>query len=228
MIPKLARVTNLCNRLGYGVVYETTPVYPGLVQIRLIDKRTGRPHKVLMLDPKLIYGDQERIITQDNMSGDIRKECFIPIQENLLNKVVKGSLNKDDRKKLNERLPRVMTDYRGSYHLLDRVDLRSLANTNIQFKEWRDLIINISNVLRDQNLPLCRYRLMDYKSPTQFKLYCDEGVLSAFKTPIFNEPSHIEAVCNRLWVDYDASKYPNPYYTYGYTNMAKEVTPAAS
>lgn len=209
LIPRLSKLVKVVKDNKLEVIFDEKPEFPGLIHVMIYEAITYKLHKELMIDPCVIYGDCYRLITMDNELGDIRKETYVPLHiENLITKAVTEGLGRDDRKKINEKLPRAITDYRDLYCLIDKVDLR---DTEMDYASWRQLIINISNVLKDKSVPLCRLRVDKVESPTKFKLVCDTDVLSAYNTPIFMEPTHIEAATRKFWVDYDAEKYPDKF-----------------
>ena len=150
---------------------------------------------------------------------------FIPVENKvLLQKLIKNDITADDRKAFNEKLPRCLNDFRQEYAFLDRVDL-SNVNTflgkELSFGEWKGLVINISKVLMDKELPVCRYRVADVKAPDSFKLICDSNVYCVYENKLTETDSHKAASDKMFAVVYDAKQYGNDTpYVYGTVTAA--------
>ena len=207
-IPKLDRFTKLVHKLGFSVIYQAMEGYPGLVLASIINKETGIVFNLLMIDPCIIYGDTLRVCSLKNADGDIRKEISIAIsQENVLEKLITGTMTDQERKAILETLPRAITDFRTGYCLLDRLDLRNIkpVDKNLNFMTWRSIVTKASTILR--NVPMSRFRIVNAESKDKFEMHCDTNVLCAYPTTIFNEPSHIELASHGLVILYDAEAY---------------------
>lgn len=217
IIPGLNAFTRLIHKAGYSVQYQQAINYPGLIYTEIIDQKMndgyGGIHKIVLIDPGLIYGDTIRMILLERNDCDITKEIYLSkSQPDLVIKALQTGLDKDDKKKINEALPRSI------YDVINRVDMRGLNGKCRNFFEWRSLVTNISKVL--VNMPICRFRIMDVESKDKFKLICDEKVLSSFYTNIFTEESHIKYATMKLWVDFDKEKYEK-YYIVGSMNNSQ-------
>lgn len=224
--PKLNRFTDLCRKNNYSVYYGTNPNFPGLIQAVLIDREDATPKRSILIDPCIIYGDTLRIIPMISAEQDIRKESFIAIsQREAVEKVINGTFNKDDRKVNNEQLPRCLNDYRDAYAFIDRIDLRNLQEItkkedgkSISFNEWKKLIINISNIFRNPDIPICRFRVCEYSNCNKFKLICDDKVMISYASNLINEASQKTAMIQNFWVDYDPEKHGDINYVFGIMN----------
>lgn len=213
-IPKLNILTDICKKKGLGVQYSLCS-YPGIIMANIytVVENNFNVTRQLLIDPMVIYGDTVRVIpiTSTNDKFDIRKEMYIPItNKKLVSKAIDGTLSKEDREKFFSNLPRCMSDFRGKYHFLDRIDLRCLTEDGsaINFFSWRTLVTNISKVLASKNIPTnCRFRVVDYKNGNHFELVCDDKVLSSISGDIFNEKDHFDSVAQGLRVEYDVDKY---------------------
>jgi hypothetical protein len=129
----------------------------------------------------------------------------------------------EDKKKNNEQLPRCMTDFREKYTFIDRIDMKDLQTLSkkpdgrsISFNEWKKLVINISNVLRNQkDIPICRFRLSEYTNCNKFKMICDDKVQITYATDLIYQPSQQAAMNSMFWVDYDSEQYKDSNYIFG-------------
>ena len=228
-IPKLNKFTDLARKNGYSVMYGSRPNFPRMVLALLINRKDPNLKRVLLIDPCTIYGDTLRVVNINSLDNeDLKRDAFVAIsQKEAVEKMINGTFDKEDRKKNNEQLPRVLNDYRDKYHFIDRVDLSSLQELSkkpdgksISFNEWKKLVINISNILKDSSIPVCRFRLCEYNSCNKFKLICDDAVQLFHASTIYSEPSQIEAFNQRFWVDYDPEKHGDSNYVFGIMNAA--------
>ena len=228
-IPKLNRFTDLARKNGYSVFYGSKPdVFPGIAIAILINRKNPEEKRVLLLDPCHIYGDTLRVININNnlQNVDLKRCTFVAIsQKEAVEKLIKGTFDKEDRKKNNEQLPRVLSDFRDTYHFIDRVDLSNLQEItkkpdgkSISFNEWKKLVINISNILKNSNIPVCRFRVCEYTNCNKFKLICDDQVKMFHISNINYEPSQAQAYNQKFWVDYDPEKYGDANYAFGVMN----------
>lgn len=228
-IPKLNRFTDLARKNGYSVFYGSKPtVFPGMAIAILINRENSEEKRVLLLDPCLVYGDTLRVININNnlQNVDLKRCAFVAIsQKEAVEKLIKGTFDKEDRKKNNEQLPRVLSDFRDTYHFIDRVDLSNLQEItkkpdgkSISFNEWKKLVINISNILKNSNIPVCRFRVCEYTNCNKFKLICDDQVRIFHISNINHEPSQAQAYIQNFWVDYDPEKYGDANYAFGVMN----------
>ena len=228
-IPKLNRFTDLARKNGYSVFYGSKPtVFPGMAIAILINRENSEEKRVLLLDPCLVYGDTLRVININNdlQNVDLKRCAFVAIsQKEAVEKLIKGTFDKEDRKKNNEQLPRVLSDFRDTYHFIDRVDLSNLQEItkkpdgkSISFNEWKKLVINISNILKNSNIPVCRFRVCEYTNCNKFKLICDDQVKIFHISNINHEPSQAQAYAQKFWVDYDPEKYGDANYVFGVMN----------
>ena len=228
-IPKLNRFTDLARKNGYSVFYGSKPtVFPGMAIAILINRENSEEKRVLLLDPCLVYGDTLRVININNnlQNVDLKRCAFVAIsQKEAVEKLIKGTFDKEDRKKNNEQLPRVLNDFRDPYHFIDRVDLSNLQEItkkpdgkSISFNEWKKLVINISNILKNSSIPVCRFRVCEYINCNKFKLICDDQVKIFHISNINHEPSQAQAFAQKFWVDYDPEKYGDANYAFGVMN----------
>lgn len=228
-IPKLNRFTDLARKNGYSVFYGSKPtVFPGMAIAILINRENSGEKRVLLLDPCLVYGDTLRVININNnlQNVDLKRCAFVAIsQKEAVEKLIKGTFDKEDRKKNNEQLPRVLSDFRDTYHFIDRVDLSNLQEItkkpdgkSISFNEWKKLVINISNILKNSSIPVCRFRVCEYTNCNKFKLICDDQVKIFHISNINHEPSQAQAYTQKFWVDYDPEKYGDANYAFGVMN----------
>lgn len=211
VFPGLEGFTKIIHSTGLSVVYAAANNFPGLILVQIVDKtmnnNMGGVKRYLLIDPGMIYGDTMRIISTDRADGNLYREIYLTRnRKDEIIKLVTTGLTKEDRKRINESLPRSI------YDVIDRVDMKDCPN--IGFINWKYLIINISNVLR--NLPSCRMRLIEVKSNNKFKLICDEKVISVYDNGIMGSDSHKEQLENKLYVDYDPEKYGDKLYYAGY------------
>lgn len=229
IIPKLNKFTDLARKNGYSVYYGSKPeVFSDLAIAILINRKNPEEKRVLLLDPCLIYGDTLRVINVNNnlQNVDLKRCAFVAIsQKEAVEKLIKGTFDKEDRKKNNEQLPRVLSDFRDTYHFIDRVDLSNLQEItkkpdgkSISFNEWKKLVINISNILKNSNIPVCRFRVCEYTNCNKFKLICDDQVKIFHISNINHEPSQAQAYAQKFWVDYDPEKYGDANYAFGVMN----------
>ena len=229
VIPKLNRFTNICRRVGYSVLYGQNANYPMLVQCIIINRSTGLSERSLLIDPCIIYGDTLRIVTMSSKKLDIRKESFVAVSQfNLVEKIVRGTFGKEERKKNFEQLPHCLNDFRDTYSFIDRIDLHDVQRLTmksdgktISFNEWKKLIINVSNIFKDQNIPVCRFRIQEYKDCNNFKLICDDKVQIFYKSNLANEESQKKAMSEMFWVDYNPEQYGDSKYAYGTITAVK-------
>ncbi len=202
--PKLKMFTKYAKDAGLWVIYEEVD---GLISATLVEKDSNKLARVLKLDYKVIYGDTLRILTNNNKEGDLRKELFIPIENKILaSKLIKGeSLTKEERKEYYSKLPRVITDFRNPYSFVDRVDMSGLK---ISTEKWYQLVVNISTILTNNLIPMCRFKVDEYKSPEDFLLVVTDNA-PVFKSGIMEESSHKFALADKIAIDYDTKLYAN-------------------
>lgn len=224
-VNKLDRFTNLCRNNGYSVFYSNNQWYPNLVQAFIFSRTNPEDKRYVLLDPCIIYGDTLRVIHMKDHEG-ARKGTFVAIsQKDLVEKIIKGTFDKDDRKKNMDQLPRVLGDYKDKYIFIDRIDLHNLQELtkkedgrSISFNEWKKLIINVSNVFKNSEIPVCRFRITEIKDCNHFKMICDDKVQIFYKSTLGQEDSHIKAAQGNFWVDYDVDKYKDSNYIFGIIN----------
>ena len=224
-VNKLDRFTNLCRNNGYSVFYSNNQWYPNLVQAFIFSRTNPEDKRYVLLDPCIIYGDTLRVIHMKDHEG-VRKGTFVAIsQKDLVEKIIKGTFDKDDRKKNMDQLPKVLGDYRDKYIFIDRIDLHNLQELtrkedgrSISFNEWKKLIINVSNVFKNSEIPVCRFRITEIKDCNHFKMICDDKVQIFYKSTLGQEDSHIKAAQGNFWVDYDVDKYKDSNYIFGIIN----------
>lgn len=202
--PKLKMFTKYAKDANLWVIYEEVD---GLINATLVEKETNKLVRILKLDYKVIYGDTLRILTNNNKEGDLRKELFIPIENKALaSKIIKGeTISKEERKEYYSKLPRVITDFRNPYSFIDRVDMSGLK---ISTEKWYQLVVNISTVLTNNLIPMCRFKVDEYKSPEDFLLVVTDQA-PVFKSNIMKESSHKFALADKIAVDYDTKLYAN-------------------
>ena len=204
-IPRLSRFTEMVNNMGKKVLYAPDNEYLGLIDAKVIDDN-GDIHRELRIDPCIIYGDTLRVVTTDHPRGDIRLETFVPISDNKrVKQIIEGPLTKDQRRAIIEPIPCCLY-VRQKYHFLDRIDLRGISapGTNtigLPFNDWRKMVTNISNIIKDPNFPICRMRVSEYKDPDNFQLVCDDKVLCAWPTDILSMPSNLKAMSEGFFVN---------------------------
>ena len=224
-VNKLDRFTNLCRNNGYSVFYSNNQWYPNLVQAFIFSRSNQEDKRYVLLDPCIIYGDTLRVIHMKDHEG-ARKGTFVAIsQKDLVEKIIKGTFDKDDRKKNMDQLPKVLGDYKDKYIFIDRIDLHNLQELtkkedgrSISFNEWKKLIINVSNVFKNSEIPVCRFRITEIKDYNHFKMICDDKVQIFYKSTLGQEDSHIKAAQGNFWVDYDVDKYKDSNYIFGIIN----------
>lgn len=224
-VNKLDRFTNLCRNNGYSVFYSNNQWYPNLVQAFIFSRSNSEDKRYVLLDPCIIYGDTLRVIHMKDHEG-VRKGTFVAIsQKDLVEKIIKGTFDKDDRKKNMDQLPKVLGDYKDKYIFIDRIDLHNLQELtkkedgrSISFNEWKKLIINVSNVFKNSEIPVCRFRITEIKDCNHFKMICDDKVQIFYKSTLGQEDSHIKAAHGNFWVDYDVDKYKDSNYIFGIIN----------
>ena len=231
-IPRLSRFTEIVNNMGKKVLYAPDSEYLGLIDAKVIDDN-GDIHRELRIDPCIIYGDTLRVVTTDHPRGDIRLETFVPISDDKrVKQIIEGPLTKDQRRAIIEPIPCCLY-VRQKYHFLDRIDLRGISapGTNtigLPFNDWRKMVTNISNIIKDPNFPICRMRVSEFKDPDNFQLVCDDKVLCAWPTDILSMPSNLKAMSEGFFVNAtsDSTKkgtqgyfYTGPEYT---TEQKKE------
>ena len=204
-IPRLSRFTEIVNNMGKKVLYAPDNEYLGLIDAKVIDDN-GDIHRELRIDPCIIYGDTLRVVTTDHPKGDIRLETFVPISDDKrVKQIIEGPLTKDQRRAIIEPIPCCLY-VRQKYHFLDRIDLRGISapGTNtigLPFNDWRKMVTNISNIIKDPNFPICRMRVSEYKDPDNFQLVCDDKVLCAWPTDILSMPSNLKAMSEGFFVN---------------------------
>lgn len=198
-IPRLNKFTSYVKEAGRSVIYGADAEYLGLIKAQIINEQ-GDILRELRLDPCVMYGDTLRVITTDNMKGDIRRETFIPISnKDIVTAAIYGPLNKTQRKTIVEALPRCLGDFRTKYSYLDKVDMRGVVApgtdiVGLPFDDWKQLVCNISNILKQPKFPVCRMRVSEYKDPDNFQLVCDANVLCTYPSTILQEASNIDAM----------------------------------
>lgn len=204
-IPRLSRFTAMVNHMGKMVMYTPDEEFLGLIKAQIIDDR-GDVHRELRLDPCIVYGDTLRVVTTDHPRGDIRLETFVPISDDKrVKQIIEGPLSKDQRRAIIEPIPNCLY-VRQKYHFLDRIDLRGISAPGTEiiglpFNDWRKLVTNISNIIKDPNFPICRMRVSEYKDPDNFQLVCDDKVLCAWPTEILGLPSNTKALSEGFFVN---------------------------
>ena len=204
-IPRLSRFTEIVNNMGKKVLYAPDNEYLGLIDAKVIDDN-GDIHRELRIDPCIIYGDTLRVVTTDHPRGDIRLETFVPISDDKrVKQIIEGPLTKDQRRAIIEPIPCCIY-VRQKYHFLDRIDLRGISapGTNtigLPFNDWRKMVTNISNIIKDPNFPICRMRVSEFKDPDNFQLVCDDKVLCAWPTDILSMPSNLKAMSEGFFVN---------------------------
>lgn len=222
-IPRLSKFTSYVQEVGKNVLYAMDKDFLGLIDAKIIDN-DGNITRELHIDPCLMYGDTLRIITTDNVKGDIRRETFIPISnKEIVTAAINGPLTKDQRKTIVSALPRCLGDFRTKYSFLDKVDMRGIFDpkksdiNGLAFEDWRALVTNISNILKIKGFPICRMRISEYRDPDNFQLTCDDKVYSTYPSAILTEPSNMNAMQNRFFInatsDPTKKDLPNIYYT---------------
>lgn len=209
--PGLDKFTKIVHSTGYSVVYAAANNFPGLILTQIVDmgmnQGQGGVKKYLFIDPGFIYGDTMRIISTDRPDGNLYREVYLSRNNKKdIVKLITTGLAKEDRKRINESLPRSI------FNVIDHVDMKECNISN--FFSWKYLIINISNVLK--NLPNCRMRLIEVEANNKFKLICDDKVMSVYDNGIMDTDSHRDALENGLYVDYDPEKYGDKLYMVGY------------
>ena len=209
--PGLDKFTKIVHSTGYSVVYAAANNFPGLILTQIVDmsmnQGQGGVKKYLFIDPGFIYGDTMRIISTDRPDGNLYREVYLSRNNKKdIVKLIKEGLTKEDRKRINESLPRSI------FNVIDHVDMQS--NNISNFFSWKYLVINISNVLK--NLPNCRMRLVDVEANNKFKLICDDKVINIYDNGIMDTDSHKDALENGLYVDYNPEKYGDKLYIVGY------------
>ena len=209
--PGLDKFTKIVHSTGYSVVYAAANNFPGLILTQIVDmsmnQGQGGVKKYLFIDPGFIYGDTMRIISTDRPDGNLYREVYLSRNNKKdIVKLITTGLTKEDRKRINESLPRSI------FNVIDHVDMKECNISN--FFSWKYLIINISNVLK--NLPNCRMRLIEVEANNKFKLICDDKVMSVYDNGIMDTDSHRDALENGLYVDYDPEKYGDKLYMVGY------------
>ena len=200
--PNVKPYTNLIHRAGYYVVYSASPMFPGIIVASLINK-ANEMAGLYMIDPGIVYGDTYRIVTTFRQDGNILKEAYIPKNQSdiILNMLQTGTLPKEDRDKLNNNLPR------GIYDVLEHVDLRMLGEKfggKMNFNSWRSMITNMTKII--PNMPNCRFRVMEFNNPKDFKLVCDENVTSV-RAEAMQLPDQAENATKKLMVHYNPKEY---------------------
>ena len=211
--PGLDKFTKIVHSTGYSVVYAAANNFPGLILTQIVDmsmnQGQGGVKKYLFIDPGFIYGDTMRIISTDRPDGNLYREVYLSRNNKKdIIKLITTGLEKEDRKRINESLPRSI------FNVIDHVDMKECNISN--FFSWKYLIINISNVLK--NIPNCRMRLIDVKANNKFKLICDDKVISIYDNGIMDTDTHRDALENGLYVEYDPEKYGDKLYVVGYTS----------
>lgn len=227
-IPRLNKFTSYVKEAGKSVIYGADAEYLGLIKAQIINDN-GDILRELRIDPCMMYGDTMRVVTTDNIKGDIRRETFIPISnKEIVTAAINGPLTKDQRKTITEALPRCLSDFRTKYSYLDKVDMRGIMNPDtdivgLPFEDWRRLVTNISNILKMPKMPVCRMRVSEFKDPDNFQLACDNKVLCAYPTGLLNEPSNLEAMTNGFFVTAtsDTTKKDQPGFFYTGPEMVK-------
>lgn len=206
-IPRLSKFTSYVKEAGKAVIYGLDAEYPGLIKAQIVNQN-GDVLRELRLDPCVMYGDTLRVVTTDNAKMDIRRETFIPISnKEIVIAAINGPLTRDQRKSIVDALPRCLGDFRTKYSFLDKVDMRGISAPGkedidgLKFEDWRALVTNISNILKNKSIPVCRMRVSEYKDPDNFQLFCDEKVLCSFPTLLLNEPSNICAIQSKFFIN---------------------------
>lgn len=220
---KLYKFTDLVRKNNLSVMYGRNPRFPLLIQAVIFNKNRDVLNSVL-IDPCIIYGDTYRAVTMSSIDADLRKEAFVAFsQKEAVEKIILNTFSMEDKKKNNEQLPRCMTDFREKYTFIDRIDMKDLQTLSkkpdgrsISFNEWKKLVINISNVLRNQkDIPICRFRLSEYTNCNKFKMICDDKVQITYATDLIYQPSQQAAMNSMFWVDYDSEQYKDSNYIFG-------------
>lgn len=211
--PGLDKFTKIVHSTGYSVVYAAANNFPGLILTQIVDmsmnQGQGGVKKYLFIDPGFIYGDTMRIISTDRPDGNLYREVYLSRNNKKdIIKLITTGLTKEDRKRINESLPRSI------FNVIDHVDMKECNISN--FFSWKYLIINISNVLK--NIPNCRMRLIEVEANNKFKLICDDKIISIYDNGIMDTDSHRDALENGLYVEYDPEKYGDKLYMVGYTS----------
>ena len=209
--PGLDKFTKIVHSTGYSVVYAAANNFPGLILTQIVDmsmnQGQGGVKKYLFIDPGFIYGDTMRIISTDRPDGNLYREVYLSRNNKKdIVKLITTGLTKEDRKRINESLPRSI------FNVIDHVDMKECNISN--FFSWKYLIINISNVLK--NISDCRMRLIDVEANNKFKLICDDKVINIYDNGIMDTDSHRDALENGLYVEYNPEKYGDKLYVVGY------------
>lgn len=205
--PKLEAFNKALSKEGFFSIYANRE--GGLLTMTLVDMKTNVAERTLIVDPGIVYGDTVRVLTNTNKDKDLRKELYIPVSSSLFKKLVHGEqITKEERQEQMKTLPRAISDFRNQYSFLDRVDMSELYNVKITFKQWFNLVINISNVLINPDVPICRFKLHKYENPNKFMLYVDdEDIKNPLNSAIMNEDSHKNANVKAVAIDYDPAMY---------------------
>lgn len=226
-IPRLSRFTAMVNHIGKKVLYGPDNEFLGLIKAQIVDDK-GDVYRELRLDPCIIYGDTLRVVTTDHPRGDIRLETFVPISDDKrVKQIIEGPLSKDQRRAIIEPIPNCLY-VRQKYHFLDRIDLRGISApgteiVGLPFNDWRKLVTNISNIIKDPNFPICRMRVSEYKDPDNFQLVCDDKVLCAWPTEILGLPSNMKALSEGFFVNATSDSTKKGVQGYFYTGPDHDV-----
>ena len=214
IISRIKNLTKAVEECGLKVFYSDDPIFKGLTRASIYDKNNSH-QRDLIVDPLVIYGDTLRVVTTDDLGGNIKNELFIPIsQDKILKKAITGTLTDEDRIIIKDKLPDCILDNSRPIHFLDQVDLRHLAlktRTGLPIADWKKLLENIDNIIRDPRCPVCRWRVSEYSKPDKFTLVVDENVTCAYpNNPVIALQSNQDGIKYNFEVTFDGSKEKDP------------------
>lgn len=204
--PGLDKITSLIHKAGFYVNYMVNPAFDTqrVFNADIISKE-GVWLRSFLIDYYCITHDAIRIGFLTDPTGDVFSGIWVSSyqkHENLALKMITGTLTEEDIKK-------IISKYPENIRLVSRmVDLEEIPD-DIPYPKWRALVNRIANVV--QNMPAhARFRLVNYKSATDWTLACARNVNISFINK--NDPRTRDINFNTtrekgLFVDYSEEKY---------------------
>lgn len=202
-IPQLNWIRNLAMSDNMAMAFNLfqLPIGP-IISIEVFDiKKDYERLNTVFLDPNLVYRDGFNVISTEDPNGDLLKEVVCPMRdgfEKIILAMLRGTLSKQQRKNLLKMRPMC------TYKVFSKIDFSGLRSREaFDTKEWTLLVENLGPIAEKLQY---RSRIIDYVSPDNFKIVCDNEVRPiAFGQA--NEKLMKPAAEEGAWGDYNPSKY---------------------
>ena len=203
-VHKLDRFTKKVEEIKRAVIYSSNP--NGMITAQIVDKNTNQVFNTLLIDPYLVYGDTIRVLYYFQ-SGRV---CYIPIsKDDLIAKAIRGTFTEEDADKVDGSLPEAIKGrfFGDKYTIFDCIDFRGLNTQDfgrgMPFKDWKVLVNNIGNILKNDFVHTARYRITDVINKDNFKLVADQEAMSCtYNTPIWNDPIALQNNARGVLINY--------------------------